>query len=98
MISGRPQKKKMTTEIYFTPRFKKLINRIPLEVVEALTIKQSLFTINPFHSALKTHKLTGKLNQYYSFSVTHSYRIIFEFIGRNKVVFVNIGTHEIYKK
>ncbi len=71
---------------------------MPLEVIEALTVKQSLFVINPFHSTLKTHKLTGKLNQYYSFSVTHSYRIIFEFLNKNKAVFVNIGTHEIYKK
>ena len=77
MISGKPQKKKIMIEIYFSPRFKKSINKIPLEVIEALTIKQSLFTINPFHSTLKTHKLTGKLNQYYSFSITHSYRIIF---------------------
>lgn len=88
----------MIIEIYFSPRFKKSINKIPLEVIEALTIKQSLFVVNPFHSALKTHKLTGKLNRYYSFSVTHSYRIIFEFLNKNKVVFVNIGTHEIYKK
>lgn len=86
------------TEIYFSPRFQKLISKIPLEVIEVLTIKQSLFVINPFHSTLKTHKLTGKLNQYYSFSITHSYRIIFEFLGKNKVVFVNIGTHEIYKR
>ena len=77
MIFGKPQKKKIMTEIYFSQRFKKSINKIPLEVIEALTIKQSLFTINPFHSTLKTHKLTGKLNQYYSFSITHSYRIIF---------------------
>ena len=85
-------------EIYFSPRFRKSINKMPLEVIEALTVKQSLFVINPFHSTLKTHKLTGKLNQYYSFSVTHSYRIIFEFLNKNKAVFVNIGTHEIYKK
>ena len=98
MIFGKPQKKKIMTEIYFSQRFKKSINKIPLEVIEALTIKQSLFTINPFHSTLKTHKLTGKLNQYYSFSITHSYRIIFEFLSKNKVAFVNIGTHEIYKK
>jgi addiction module RelE/StbE family toxin len=88
----------MMTEIYFSPRFKKSINKIPLEVIEALTQKQSLFIINPFNPALKTHKLTGKLSQYYSFSIIHSYRIIFEFLSKNKVVFVNIGTHEIYKK
>ncbi len=86
------------TEIYFSPRFQKSISKIPLEVIQALTIKQSLFVINPFHSTLRTHKLTGKLNQYYSFSITHSYRIIFEFLSKNKVAFVNIGTHEIYKK
>jgi len=86
------------TEIYFSPRFKKSIHKIPLDVIEVLTVKQSLFVVNPFNPALKTHKLTGKLNQYYSFSITNSYRIIFEFLNKNKVIFVNIGTHEIYKK
>lgn len=88
---------KKVTEIYFSPRFKKSIKKIPYGVIEVLTQKQSLFIINPFNTALKTHKLTGKLSQYYSFSITNSYRIIFEFISKNKVVFVNIGTHEIYK-
>ncbi|MEK7109883.1 MAG: type II toxin-antitoxin system mRNA interferase toxin, RelE/StbE family [Patescibacteria group bacterium] len=84
-------------DIYFSPRFKKSIKKIPYEVIEILTQKQSLFIINPFNPALKTHKLTGKLSQYYSFSITNSYRIIFEFLSKNKVIFINIGTHEIYK-
>lgn len=87
----------MTTEIYYSSRFKKSFKKIPYEVIEILTQKQSLFIINPFNPALKTHKLTGKLSQYHSFSITNSYRIIFEFLNKDKVVFVNIGTHEIYK-
>lgn len=89
---------KKMIEIFFSPRFKKSIKKLSLEAIEALTQKQTLFMINPFNPSLKTHKLTGKLSQYYSFSITNSYRIIFEFLNKNKVVFINIGTHEIYKK
>ncbi len=84
-------------EIYFSQRFKKSFKKIPYGVIEILTQKQSLFIINPFNPSLKTHKLTGKLSQYYSFSITNSYRVIFELLDNNKVIFVNIGTHEIYK-
>lgn len=97
MIFGNHYKTKMLTEIYYSPRFKKSLKKIPLVVIENLNLKLSLFAINPFNPSLKTHKLTGKLGQYYSFSITNSYRIIFEFISKNKAFFINIGTHEIYK-
>ncbi|MFH1561786.1 MAG: KilA-N domain-containing protein [Patescibacteria group bacterium] len=35
---------------------------------------------------------------YYSFSVTHSYRFVFEFLDKNNVFLINIGTHQIYKE
>ncbi len=86
------------TEIFISTKFKKSLKRIPIEIVEIFATKQSLFAVNPFHSSLRTHKLTGKLNMYFAFSITNSYRVIFEFLNKNKIVFINIGTHEIYKK
>jgi len=97
MIFGNHYKTKTMTEIYYSPRFKKSLKKLPLSVIENLNFKLSLFAINPFNPSLKTHKLTGKLSQYYSFSITNSYRIIFYFISNNKAFFINIGTHEIYK-
>ena len=74
-------------KIYYSSQFIKSLKRLPENIAILVEGKQSFFMINPFNSLLKTHKLTGKLSQYYSFSITNSYRIIF----------VNIGTHEIYK-
>jgi len=74
-------------KIYYSSQFIKSLKRLPENIAILFEGKQSFFMINPFNSLLKTHKLTGKLSQYYSFSITNSYRIIF----------VNIGTHEIYK-
>jgi len=55
------------------------------------------FMKNPFEPSLKTHKLTGKLSNYWSFSVDYHIRILFEFLTDESVGFIDIGTHEIYK-
>ena len=52
---------------------------------------------NPFEKSLRTHKLTGRLSGFWSFSINYHLRIIFYFIAENVVGFVNIGTHGIYK-
>ena len=57
----------------------------------------SFFEKDPFHSTLKTHKLSGKLKGQWAFVVEYDCRVIFEFIGKNKVALIDIGTHdEVY--
>ena len=57
----------------------------------------TLFTENPFHPSLKTHNLSGKLKEYWAFSITYEYRLVFKFISENKVLLIDIGTHdEVY--
>ncbi len=59
--------------------------------------KIELFTQNPFHSSLKTHKLSGDLEGYWSFSIEYNVRVIFYFSSDIKVVFADIGSHdEVY--
>ena len=59
--------------------------------------KVEVFVHNPFHSSLKTHKLSGYLEGYWSFSVEYDLRIIFYFNSDNNAVFADIGTHdEVY--
>ncbi len=49
-----------------------------------------------FQSALKTHKLSGKLHHFYGCSISHTYRIIFGF-DNEKVYLHDIGSHdEVY--
>lgn len=77
----------------FVRQYKKLIPELQEEAKE----KIKLFQENPQHTFLKTHKLKGKLNGFYSFSVNYDYRIIFEYKNKSAVTLLMIGNHEIYK-
>ena len=57
----------------------------------------SLFQKNPSDPRLKTHKLYGKLAGNWSFSIDYHLRIMFMFIDKQTVLFIDIGTHEIYR-
>ncbi len=56
--------------------------------------KLELFKNDPFAPTLRTHKLSGKLKDYWSFSVEYDLRIIFYFASQEEVVFIDIGTHK----
>jgi mRNA-degrading endonuclease YafQ of YafQ-DinJ toxin-antitoxin module len=59
--------------------------------------KLDLFSEDPFHPQLKTHKLSGKLKMLWSFSIGYDLRVVFEFVTNNKVILEDIGTHnEVY--
>ena len=57
-----------------------------------------LFLENPFDARLKTHKLSGKLQGLWAFSVAYDCRVIFKFLNDAKtVLLIDIGSHdEIY--
>lgn len=59
--------------------------------------KVEQFVNDPFDQSLKTHKLSGKLKNLWSFSVEYDERVLFYFTDDRKVVFVDIGNHdEVY--
>lgn len=59
--------------------------------------KLEQFTINLFEQSLKTHKLSGKLNNLWSFSIDYDVRILFYFTEDGNTVFIDIGSHdEVY--
>ncbi|MFN4213032.1 MAG: type II toxin-antitoxin system YafQ family toxin [Microgenomates group bacterium] len=57
---------------------------------------EKIFRKNPFAPQLKTHRLEGKLKDFWSFSIDYHYVILFEFINKNIVWFHSVGTHDIY--
>jgi len=83
--------------ILTTSYFRKALKKIPEDVAKQFKIKQAIFKKNPFTSSLKTHKLSGKLSHYHSFSINYQYRVLFEFLNEKTVLFINVGTHGIYK-
>ncbi|MEK7611643.1 MAG: type II toxin-antitoxin system mRNA interferase toxin, RelE/StbE family [Patescibacteria group bacterium] len=81
--------------VYYSRRFKKSLEA-HRSSKEAIKNKIELFVKDPFNPQLKTHKLTGKLAGFWSFSVSFHLRVLFEFIDPGTAGFVDIGTHEIY--
>lgn len=77
----------------FTRGFKKLSQDKQKEALKA----EKIFKENQFAIKLKIHKLTGRLEGLWAFSINYHDRIIFEFMGEGKVIFYRIGSHDIYK-
>lgn len=84
-------------KIIYSSKFAKEYKRLPLKIKKIAEKKEKIFRKDPFESSLKTHKLTGKLKEYYSFSIDYQYRIVFEFVKKEMVWFHSVGTHEIYE-
>jgi len=56
-----------------------------------------IFVKDPFHSRLRTHKLTGKLEGLWAFSVSFDCRVIFKFLSKTEILLIDIGGHdEVY--
>ncbi|MBI4096346.1 MAG: type II toxin-antitoxin system YafQ family toxin [Candidatus Levybacteria bacterium] len=83
-------------KIYHSKKFAKKYKKLPVEIKLFAERKEELFRKNPFDPSLKTHKLKGELSDYYSFSISYHFRIVFHFEKEN-IIFDTIGTHEVYK-
>ena len=56
-----------------------------------------IFLKEPLNPRLRTHKLSGKLEGFWAFSVTYDHRVIFKFLDKDKILLVDIGGHdEVY--
>ena len=78
---------------FFKRQYKPLTRQQKSDFKKAI----QLFVENPFHPSLKTHKLKGKLQSFWSFSINHSDRVLFKFSGKNAIDLINVGDHSIYK-
>ncbi len=83
--------------IEYSKRFLKSLNKLPKRTIGQAGEKEKIFRENCFDPRLKTHKLKGKQQDSWAFWINDSYRIKFIFLNDNKVLFLNIGTHGIYK-
>jgi mRNA-degrading endonuclease YafQ of YafQ-DinJ toxin-antitoxin module len=83
-------------KVSYSPKFVRQYKKLPWELQELAAKREDIFKKDPFDARLKTHKLSGKQDRYWSFSVNYSYRIIFEFAGKESAHFYQIGDHDIY--
>jgi len=80
-----------------TSAFKKKYKRIPKRIKQKAKKMEVIFQEKPFDARLRIHQLHGQKRTAWAYSIDHSYRIIFVFINKDTVLYLDIGTHEIYK-
>ncbi|MBI2268030.1 MAG: type II toxin-antitoxin system mRNA interferase toxin, RelE/StbE family [Candidatus Blackburnbacteria bacterium] len=83
-------------KVNYSPGFVKSLAKFPKSQLRNLATKEEIFRENLFDPRLKTHKLKGRLEGFYSFSISYHWRIVFHFEG-DEVFFDAAGTHSIYK-
>lgn len=80
----------------FKRAYKRKITGIP-DREKNFRSRLAMFINDPFDQRLRTHKLSGKLGELWSFSVEYDIRVVFYFDNDSRAVFVDIGTHdEVY--
>ncbi len=89
---------KLVADQSFKRAFKRLIKKNPQLENKILAILD-LLENNPFTPSLKTHKLSGNLEGYWSSSVTYDCRIVFiwtenDNFNESLIILVDIGSHD----
>ncbi len=90
------EKQRNINRIEYSKQFLRRLGKLPENILKKAEAKEVIFKANPFHPSLETHKLHGQNSDAWAFSVDYSYRIKFIFLGDTKVLFLDIGTHDIY--
>jgi mRNA-degrading endonuclease YafQ of YafQ-DinJ toxin-antitoxin module len=85
------------TSIKISSQYKKSFRKFPFRIGEKAIFKIKVFKENSFDPRLKTHSLSGKEKECWAFWVDYHYRIKFIFLSDEEVLFLDIGTHEIYR-
>lgn len=83
--------------VHITSAFAKSFRKLPAHIQGLSAKKDQWFRQNVYDSRLGTHKLHGELQDYWSYRVNDSYRVLFRFVGSDEVIYYDIGTHDIYR-
>lgn len=87
----------MMIEVAFTSAFVRSLKRsVGKNPVRRTRFEKALGTFieNPFAESLRTHKLSGKLKERWSFTVEYDLRVIFRFLENGNAIFEEIGSHD----
>lgn len=83
--------------IYYGDNFIKRFNKLPLEIKKLADNKVEIFKDNPLHPSLRLHMLKGRFADVWSISLSKNYRLIFERKKNGDILFLSVGSHDIYK-
>lgn len=84
-------------KVLFSQKFIEQLEVLSPKIQTFAEKKIVLFQAEPKHTSLRTHRLHGPLKDYFSFSVNHQFRIVFEYGKSGIVHLLKIGGHEIYR-
>ena len=84
-------------QLIYAPAFVRAMKKLPVDLQEEALEKIESFRNEKNHVQLKVHKLRGRLEDRYSFSVNYKVRIIFQFSASKKAILLSIGDHDIYR-
>lgn len=84
--------------IEYSTRFLKRAQKLTSANTKKLSQKIEWFKRNPFDKRLKSHALGGKLKGHFAFSLDYAKRVVFLWINKKTVLFINVGSHnEVYR-
>lgn len=81
-------------EVIVSEEFVKRYSQLPPIIKIKAEKQERLFRQNPHYPSLHTEKLEPKGKQVWSFRIDKSFRIVFEFLTGNKVLFKTVGPHD----
>ena len=84
-------------QITYSAKFEKQYRKLSNEIKNLAQEKIPIFVADRYDSRLKTHKLKGIFDGYFSFSLNNKYRIIFKIVDEENIRFHYVGTHDIYE-
>ena len=91
-----PAAKRAIRHIVFSSQFEKKFSALPEKIQKTAQRRDRLFREDAFSPLLRTHKLGGEFKDCWAYSVNKHYRVHFYFVDDHTVMYVDIGTHEIY--
>jgi len=84
-------------KIRFSPDFIRLLKKIKRTdkaLTDQINKQLKLFQLQPQHPSLRTHKLSGKIKNRWSISLSKSLRMIYILLDSDEAYFIAIGTHD----
>lgn len=80
-------------KIHYHKKFRRDYKKMPAKIRGLFKERLAIFREQPFHPLLKNHTLRRELKDYWAFSVTGDIRVIYEYLDKNTIALVRIGSH-----
>lgn len=80
-------------KIIFHKNFERKYKKVSFRIKTKIKERNKIFIEDPFDQALNNHALQGKYFGYRSINITGDIRIVYKFLDKDKVLFVDIDSH-----